>query len=152
VNVSHARAAAIVSGVVLAAIVALSANTAMTDRPTRSEEDRAAVEAAADRLTHRQIADAWTQTKLANGRPCMRSCGPSRCRIGPSTKTATASFGSSVPSCAGRPGSGRPCQPARPPVWRDYAGDSRTTENRQTRRARSASRSATSLGCDTAGE
>ena len=43
---SHTRAALILSGVVLAAI-----------------------EAAADRLTHTQIADAWTQTKLGNHQP-----------------------------------------------------------------------------------
>jgi hypothetical protein len=64
---SHTRAAVIASGVVLAAIVALSAVTA--ERPTQLEKDRAAVEQAADRLTHPQIADAWTQTKLGHPEP-----------------------------------------------------------------------------------
>jgi hypothetical protein len=64
---SHTRAAVMLSGVVLAAIVALSFVT--KPRATVSEKDRAAVEEAADRLTHKQIADAWTQTKLGNTRP-----------------------------------------------------------------------------------
>jgi len=64
---SHTRAALIVSGVVLAAIVALSAIPAA--RPTRSERGRAAVEAAADRLTHQQILKAWTQTKSGDPQP-----------------------------------------------------------------------------------
>jgi hypothetical protein len=48
----------------------LSAVTA--ERPTQSERDRAAVEEAADRLTHEQIAEAWTQSKLGHTGPMQR--------------------------------------------------------------------------------
>ena len=64
---SHTRAAFTVSGVVLAAIVVLSAFTG--EHPTRTEEDRATIEAVADQYIHQQIADAWTQMKLGNARP-----------------------------------------------------------------------------------
>jgi hypothetical protein len=64
---SHTKAADILCGVVLAAIVALS--FIIKPRPAQAERDWAAVEMAADRLTHQQIADAWTQMKLGNARP-----------------------------------------------------------------------------------
>jgi hypothetical protein len=67
---SHTRATLIASGILLAAIVALSVNSARTEgSPTRSDKDRAAIGAAADRVTHTQIADAWTQMKLFDARP-----------------------------------------------------------------------------------
>jgi hypothetical protein len=66
---SHTRATLIVCGIVLAVIVALSFNSARTEgRPSRADH-RAAIQTASDRVTHTQIADAWTQMKLFNGRP-----------------------------------------------------------------------------------
>jgi hypothetical protein len=70
VNVSHTRATAIVSGLVLAAIVALSlasGNSADGTQPDRSDVE--SVQAAADRFTPQQISDAWTQITLGNADP-----------------------------------------------------------------------------------
>ena len=64
---SHTRAAVVLCGVVLAAIVALSFVT--KSRPTVSEKDRAAVEEVADRLSHGQIAAAWTRSKVGDTGP-----------------------------------------------------------------------------------
>lgn len=67
---SHTRATLIVGGIVLAVVVALSFNSARTEgRPTRADKDRAAVQIASDRVSHQQVADAWTQMKVFNARP-----------------------------------------------------------------------------------
>ena len=53
-----------------AVLLGVAALTAVNHHPTtgrRTERERAAVEAAASRFTHQQIADAWTQTKLGHG-------------------------------------------------------------------------------------
>ena len=52
-------------------VVGAAALTAVNHHPTHgrhTERERIAVEAAAGQLTHQQIADAWAQTKLGNGR------------------------------------------------------------------------------------
>lgn len=64
---SHAKQAGIAAAVTLVAIVALS--FVQAERPTASQRHRAAIEEVADRYTHRQISDAWTQTKLGNFGP-----------------------------------------------------------------------------------
>jgi len=56
----------------VAVLAGVAALTAVNHHPTtgrRTERERAAVEAAASRFTHQQIADAWTQIKLGNGAP-----------------------------------------------------------------------------------
>jgi hypothetical protein len=53
-------------------VLGAAALTAVNHHPThgrRTERERAAIEAAATQLTHQQIADAWTQTKLGNPAP-----------------------------------------------------------------------------------
>lgn len=55
----------------VAVLVGVAALTAVNHHPNtgrRTERERAAVEAAASHFTHQQIADAWTQTKLGDGR------------------------------------------------------------------------------------
>jgi hypothetical protein len=55
-------------------IVGAAALTAVNHHPTHgrhTERDRVAVEAAAAQFTHQQIADAWTQLKLANPQPLL---------------------------------------------------------------------------------
>ncbi len=55
----------------VAFVLGAAALTAVSHHPNhgrRTERERAAVQAAADQLTHQQIAEAWTQTKLGNGR------------------------------------------------------------------------------------
>src|SRR2546423_13587605 len=64
------RQVLIVAGVALVAIIAL--RPTIGPRQSRSEKDRAAVEVAADRLTHQEVADAWAQSKLGNTRPMER--------------------------------------------------------------------------------
>jgi hypothetical protein len=64
---SHATQAGIAAAVTLVAIVGLS--FVQAERPTASERHRSAIEDVADRYTHAQIADAWTQTKLGNPGP-----------------------------------------------------------------------------------
>lgn len=65
---AHTRPALVVSAITLVGIVAFSL-LAPGPRPSRADQDRAAVEAAADGLTYEQIAAAWTQTKLGNSAP-----------------------------------------------------------------------------------
>lgn len=53
-------------------LLGAAALTAVNHHPShgrRTERERAAVEAAAGQLTHQQIADAWSQTKLGNTQP-----------------------------------------------------------------------------------
>ena len=55
-------------------LVGAAALTAVNHHPTHgrhTERERTAVEAAAVQFTHRQIADAWTQSKLANPQPLL---------------------------------------------------------------------------------
>ena len=63
-TMSHAKQAGIAAALTLVAIVALS--FVQRERPTATQRHRAAIEEVADRYTHRQIADAWTQAKLGN--------------------------------------------------------------------------------------
>ena len=53
-------------------IVGAAALAAVNHHPThgrRTERERVAIEAAAGRLTHQEIADAWVQAKLGNSQP-----------------------------------------------------------------------------------
>lgn len=69
-RLTHAKGAAIVAGIVLAGIVVLSAVT--PSGPPGPNGNRAAVKEVADRLTHEEIADAWTQSKLGRTGPMRR--------------------------------------------------------------------------------
>ena len=57
---------------IAAVIVGAAALAAVNHHPTtgrRTERERAAIQTAGERLTHGQIAAAWTETKLGNTRP-----------------------------------------------------------------------------------
>jgi hypothetical protein len=56
----------------VAFVLGAAALTAVNHHPShgrRTERERAAVQAAADQLTHQQIAEAWTQATLGNAQP-----------------------------------------------------------------------------------
>jgi hypothetical protein len=58
----------------VAFVLGAAALTAVSHHPTHgrhTERERLAVEAAATQFTHEQIADAWTQLKLANPQPLL---------------------------------------------------------------------------------
>jgi len=56
----------------VAFVLGAAALTAVNHHPNhgrRTERERAAVEAAADQLTHQQISDAWSEATLGNAQP-----------------------------------------------------------------------------------